>query len=499
MIITMPKIDREEAINPPMDLWDFAKEVSYGVWEPVPHLNLLIEFLYYAWNGQLENFACALSPRLGKSMTVSETFPAYILGFRPYAKIIHVSYSEDLARSFGEKAKTNFENFGHLFPTKPELSESTKSKSWFKVKKNTGEYFCAGSGGGILGRGGNWIIVDDPTKNIEEARSKAHQRKLIDLFDTTITTRKEKDPVTGQNAVTLVIHQRLDRDDLIGMILKNRKWITAEEALPRLRRGEKLGSIWVYLRLPELAEEDDILGREPGEALWPEKRSREELEEIQSDIGDYKFSAVHLQNPKKREGNIFLPEWFLDDRGEPLPEILTNDENLPEDPNEVRYWDFAASGPKGDATCGLKTTWHDEDMIINGMVHGKFSSSAVLNRFESTTVKDGKRVKSLIEQEPGGMAKLLIKKFRRLNKLRGHSIKRDKVGINKLDRCFDLEILAETGRLKFNTDHLTMKQIKIICNELIAFTGEPGGEDNIVDCCSGSARHWMRPRRKVNV
>jgi hypothetical protein len=115
----MPKGEKN---NPPMDLWDFSRKVTYGTWQPIPHINLIIEFLHYAFNGQIENFACALSPRLGKSMEVSEIFPAYILGMRPWAKIIHVSYSDSLARSFGGKAKENLDNFGHLFPEKPSLS-----------------------------------------------------------------------------------------------------------------------------------------------------------------------------------------------------------------------------------------------------------------------------------------------------------------------------------------------------------------------------------------
>ena len=293
-----------------MDLWDFSNLVTHGLWKPVPHLNLLVEILHFAFNGQIENFACALSPRSGKSMIISEIFPAYILGMRPYAKIIHVSYSDSIARRFGGKAKDILDEFGNLFPTKPLLSQNTKAKNYFKIHNNTGEYFCSGSSGSVLGRGGHFIIVDDPTKNIEDARSERHQEKLLDLFDTTISTRKEKDPHTGQNAVTIVIHQRLDENDLIGIILKSREWIPAEEALPRLRHGEKLGHIWVYLRLPELAEENDILGRKPGEALWPEKRSEKELAQIKQDIGEIKFNAIHQQKPQPLGDKLLKTSWI---------------------------------------------------------------------------------------------------------------------------------------------------------------------------------------------
>ena len=302
---------KEKQNNNPLDLWEFSSRLDYIMdWQPLPHINLIYEFLHYAMNGQLENFMCALSPRLGKSMAVSEVFPAYILGRRPYAKIIHVSYNEKLASGFGDRAKDTFDNYGYLFKDTPKLSKNSKSKTWFRVEGNSGEYFCSGFEGSILGRGGNWLIVDDPIKTITEARSDTYQQRLIDLFDTAISTRKEKDPVTGQKAVTIIIHQRLDPNDLIGIILQTREWISAEEALPRLRRGESLGNVWVYLRLPELAEENDILGREVGEPLWPEKRDEAELLQIQEDIGTYHFDAIYQQNPRERAGKYFNTEYF---------------------------------------------------------------------------------------------------------------------------------------------------------------------------------------------
>jgi len=227
------------------------------------------------------------------------------------------------------------DEFGHIFHEKPILSQDTKSKNWFKLKNNTGEYFCSGSSGSVLGRGANFIIVDDPSKNIEEARSERHQEKIINLFDTTISTRKEKDPITGQNAVTIVVHQKLDQHDLIGIILEKREWITAEEALTRLRRGEKLGQIWVYLRLPELAEENDILGRKPGEALWPEKRDEKELAQKKKDIGEIKFNTIYQQNPQPIGGGLLKLDWIKHYKEEELPPL--------DELNIYQAWDLAIS------------------------------------------------------------------------------------------------------------------------------------------------------------
>ena len=161
-----------------MDLWNFSRIVTNGLWEPVPHLNIIVTFLHYALNGQLENFACALSPRSGKSMLVSEIFPAYILGSRPYSKIIHVSYSESIARRFGGSAKDILDEFGYLFPKKPKLKQDTKAKNWFKINNNTGEYFCSGTSGSVLGRGAHYIIVDDPQRTLKKPEVKIIKKNL---------------------------------------------------------------------------------------------------------------------------------------------------------------------------------------------------------------------------------------------------------------------------------------------------------------------------------
>lgn len=262
---------------------------------------------------------------------------------------------------------------------------------------------------------------------------------------------------------------------------------------------------WVVLNLPAIADEDDILGRSPGEALCPQIMNEEDLEQIKSEMGSFRFEAIYQGTPREREGKIFKRHWFLDERGEILSSILINSNQQPSPLNELRYWDFAASGEDGDNLAATKTGYYTNDdgvneMVVKSLLHGKYSASQVLNRFEVVTIKDGKRCKRTVEQEPGSMAKLLVTKFRRLKKLKGYpKIHKDKVQDSKLDRSFDLEVMAENGRLKFDTDGLSMKEIKTIVYELIEFTGEEGGEDNIVDTLTGSARQWERPRRKVMV
>lgn len=170
-------------------------------------------------------------------------------------------------------------------------------------------------------------------------------------------------------------------------------------------------------------------------------------------------------------------------------------DQLPEDLPMMRYWDFAASGKDGDGTSGLLTGWDGENLYFIDLISGKFSSSETLKKFKKTAHKDGRNVLIKIEQEPGAGSKLLINKFKHEKDLRKYKIRADKVTMAKNVRSFDLEALAEDGKCYFVRADWNMKLI----DQLVSFTGADGGEDDIVDTATGSAKHWLRPRRKINV
>lgn len=73
---------------------------------------------------------------------------------------------------------------------------------------------------------------------------------------------------------------------------------------------------WERIRLPAIAEEDDLLGREPGEALWPERYNLDYLAEQQRG-GEYGFASLYQQNPRPRGDKLFrreparflIPDW----------------------------------------------------------------------------------------------------------------------------------------------------------------------------------------------
>ena len=476
-----------------------------GRWKPRNFDVIIIELLQYAMAGKVSKLMFSLPRRHGKSTLISKNFVSYFLAHYPYDNVILSSYTQLLASDFGKDIKNLLKEYGHLSPYNVKLAEDSKANNKFNLKKPySGRMLAVGKAGSIIGFGASLFVVDDPLNGVKEANSPTIQANLFDWIMGTAKTSLET-RVNGLPPIMVIIAQRLSINDLHGIIKENEPYISAKKALDILRSGGSIDpNVWVDVNFPAICEDptDDLLGRKVGEVLWPEQRDYDWLMAEKKAMGSYLFNAIYQGDPQEREGNIFKREWFLDEKGEPLPSILTSNAFLPDNLNESRYWDMAASGDKGDALAGLRTIWHKDDMICNGLVHGNFTAQQVLNRYKSTTLRDGKSVVSIIEQEPGSGTKLLIQRFRQEPELKGTNIKRDKVRENKLERSFDLEVLCESGRFKFNKDTMSRKEILKVIHELIAFTGEDGGEDNIVDTATGSARYWksrrtvLKPRKR---
>ena len=70
------------------------------------------------------------------------------------------------------------------------------------------------------------------------------------------------------------------------------------------------GELFEAIVLPAISEENDILGREPGEALWPERYSLKELESIKKAIGEREFISLYQQRPQAEDGGLFKRQYF---------------------------------------------------------------------------------------------------------------------------------------------------------------------------------------------
>lgn len=468
--------------------------INNGYWQPRDFDVLIIELLQYALQGRVSKILLGVPSRHGKSTLISKNFASYFLAHFPNDKVILTAYSQGLASEFGGQVKDVLNYYGNLSPYKVSLSTDSKAKNKFKLNHPYhGQMLAVGAGGSILGFGAGLFIVDDPIKNVADAESSVKQQRLADWFGGTAKTRLERRS-NGLPPIMLVIAQRLHLKDLHGIIRETEPTIDAREGLAILRSGGTIDpNTWIDLNIPAICDSpDDLLGREIGEALWPAQRSTEWLMAERKAMGSYLFNAIYQGQPVERDGNIFKREWFMDDRTHQIYNQITKDE-LPSDLPMMRYWDFAASGKDGDQTSGLLTGYDGENLYFIDLVHGNWSSNEVLKRFKKTAHRDGRGVLIKIEQEPGSGSKLLISRFRNEKDLRRYHIRADKVNLKKNVRSFDLEAIAEDHRCYFVKAPWNIDLI----DQLVSFTGKEGASDDMVDTATGSARHWLRPKRKI--
>lgn len=400
-------------------------------------------------------------PRHGKSELCSHYFPAWTLGARPDWRVILASYEADFAASWGRKVRNTISEYGKYFGIS--LDPSSTSASRWDLKGKKGGMITAGVRGAITGRGGNLLIIDDPVKNSEEAQSEVYREKSWEWYKGTFRTRLEP------NGVILVIGTRWHEDDLIGRILAH-------------QADSEIGGKFLRVRLPALTEEpdeefpeQDPLGREEGEALFPERYSRDDLLLIQDDVGPYVWAALYQQRPAPKEGALFHANWF-----EVVPRV-PSDVRLKK---TVRRWDLAATDPKKgedpDYSVGALVAEGDDGYFyILDVVRVRESPGRLERTMRRVAQVDTRRVRVRMEQEPGSAGKIAVRHFAQ-GVFRGYSFRGVRSTGDKVLRAEVLASMAERGEVRVVKGRWNRDFFK----ELTRFPF--GTHDDQVDATSGA-------------
>ncbi|WP_157136302.1 phage terminase large subunit [Paenibacillus sp. Aloe-11] len=259
------------------------------------HLDVLDKALMDVSAGKIKRLIVTMPPRHGKSERVSKKFPAWHIGRNPNDEIILASYALSLSRDNNRIARDTFVDRESVFGVK--ISSARQSAESWGIDGYRGGVNAAGVGGPITGKGARIAIIDDPLKNAEEANSEVIREGLWSWYTSTLYTRLTPD---GR---IIVVMTRWHEDDLVGRLLKKES--------DEIREGTHKGERWTVINFPALAEDNDYLGREPGEALWPEFGfDVPRLDQIKSDVGSYVFNALYQQRPSAAGGTIFKRKHF---------------------------------------------------------------------------------------------------------------------------------------------------------------------------------------------
>ena len=201
------------------------------------------------------------------------------------------SYEANFARSWGRKAKSLVMEHGREWFGVGVSDDIHSAIDWETTEG--GGMVTAGVGGPLTGRGAELLIVDDPIKNAEQAVSEKERANQWDWWQSTASTRIEP------GGCCIVITTRWHKDDLAGRLLAES---TSGEG-PPVRE----------LRLSAICDdEDDAIGREIGEPLWPARWPLEALEAKRLGMEAYWWSSLYQQRPT-RHGRTKWPDAYFAD------------------------------------------------------------------------------------------------------------------------------------------------------------------------------------------
>lgn len=252
---------------------DFAAGLSHGQWKPYPHVVHISDAIV----DMVEHDSCDLliveaTVRHGKTELCSRWTPAWFNA--KYRQPVGLaSYEADFAATHGRRVREIIKEVGPRFGL--EIDETSRAANRWEIVGGGGMW-TAGAGGPITGKGFHLGIVDDPIKNGEEANSPVMREHLWEWWLSTWITRREP------GGKMLLIMSRWHIDDLTGRLKK---------------LSATLGMRINVIRLPAIAEEDDVLGRRPGEALCPERYDEEALAGIRKDVGPGPWMSLYQQRP----------------------------------------------------------------------------------------------------------------------------------------------------------------------------------------------------------
>lgn len=229
-------------------------------------------------------------PQHGKSCTVTESLPAWYLGRHPEHRVILAGYDSDFAERFCRRNREKIRDAGpQLFGQGIGAVDRAQE---LELDNGKGRLISRGIMAGITGNPAELIVIDDPVKNRQEADSPAFRDRLWEEWQNSLKTR------LAAGGRVILIMTPWHEDDLAARILKSEP-------------GAQL------LRLPLEAEENDPMGRRPGEALCPELGKDERwLRRFKAGYladprgGRRAWTALFQCSPRREEGNLIRRSWW---------------------------------------------------------------------------------------------------------------------------------------------------------------------------------------------
>ncbi len=214
-----------------------------------------------------------------------------MVGRNPKLKIIQSTNTTELSVRFGRKAKALMDSpeYKEVFQTR--LKEDSQAAGKWETQQG-GEYYAAGVGSAITGRGADLLIIDDPHTEQDALNSQALER-TYEWY--TSGPRQRLQP----GGTIVIVMTRWNEKDLAGRLISAQKEPKADQ--------------WEVIEFPAIMPS--------GKPLWPEYWNIKDLEAVKASIPMAKWNAQYMQNPTAEEGSLIKREWWQPWEKEELPPL----------------------------------------------------------------------------------------------------------------------------------------------------------------------------------
>ena len=274
------------------DLIEFCKHMQsdYIVGK---HHRILADMLMAIERGDKDRICVNVPPRHGKTQLVSIMFPAWFLGRHPEKKVMTVSHTTDLAVDFGRKVRNIIADpkYKQIFP-EVSLAADSKSAGRWNTNQN-GEFYAAGIGSSIAGRGAHLLLIDDPhsEQDVLNGNFEVFER-AYNWFAYGARTR-----LMPQGRVA-IIQTRWHMDDLTGRVVRD------------MAQNDKADQ-YEIVEFPAILEVKDKKTEKIIEKpLWPEFFDLEALHRTKASMPVFQWNAQYQQKPTAEEAAIIKREWW---------------------------------------------------------------------------------------------------------------------------------------------------------------------------------------------
>ena len=272
---------------------DFLTFVKY-MWPEFiegSHHKIISEKFNKLATGEIKRLIINMPPRHTKSEFASTLLPAWMIGKHPDLKIIQSTHTTELAVRFGRKAKNIIDSEEYKKVFKTTLREDSKAAGRWETNSK-GEYFAAGVGGAITGRGADLLIIDDPHSEQDALNAQALER----AYEWYTSGPRQRLQPGGR---IVLVMTRWNQKDLTGKLLNAQKESKADQ--------------WEVIEFPAILPN--------GKPAWPEYWKLDELEGVKASLSIGKWNAQWMQNPTAEEGSIIKREWWQTWEKEQMPQL----------------------------------------------------------------------------------------------------------------------------------------------------------------------------------